>query len=321
VEGNVTATREPPAPTDRDARRLVVGAAVIAVALLAIAGLVLTPRACKEPSTIGTPGNPLRLLLSPDHATAELGPRLAAALAVRSGLTIEVTVPAGEAEALNAAPLADVGLLPVFAYLLVHQEYRVEAGLQVLRGDGARSFAGVLLVGGDDPADGLAALAGRPVAYVGSTSTTGFLLAARTLADAGVRVEPVFVGSHAAALEALRAGRVAAAATYDDGDRTGVRVLARTGEVPNEPIFFSRRVPAPTRTRLAAALAELAATPDGAALLADLGGITGFAPVTDRDYAPVRELLAATQRTLLDVVPQARPMIERHRLAPGLAAP
>ena len=117
------------------------------------------------------------------------------------------------------------------------------------------------------------------------------------------------------------AGEVAAAATYDGVPRAGLRVLVRTGAVPNEPVFFHPRVPAATRDRISAALIGLAATPEGAELLRATGGITGFVPASDVDYETVSALLAATQRRLVDVVPDGWRLVDRNRLPPGNMGP
>ena len=306
-------------PRPAFARRMVIAAAAIAAGAVAL-GVVIASRG---PTTAGAKGDPFVLMVSPGHGTPESAARLGAALSASTGLAVEVRRAESAAEAIDTAGTAsvDAALLPVFEYLLLRQEHGVEARLQVLRDGGARSYHGVLLVREGAGIDELADLAGKKVAYVDPASTTGFLLPARHLAAAGVAVEPVFTGSHDASLAELAAGRVDAAATYEDAPPPGLTRLAGTGEVPNEPVFFDPRVPAATRDRVIAALVDLAATPEGRALLAETGGITGFAPVADGDYQPVRDLLADTQKSLQDVVPGAWRLVERNRLSPGDLGP
>lgn len=301
------------------ARRIVIVAAVIAAASVALGFVV----AMKDPGTTGGKRDPFVLMISPGHGTPESAQRLAAALSAKAGLAVEVRRAADTAEAIETAGTAsvDAALLPLFEYLLLRQEYGVEARLQVLRDDGARSFAGVLLVRADAGIDDVRDLAGQKVAYVDPASTTGFLLAARYLADAGVTVEPVFTGSHDAAVAALTAGTVAAAATYDDAPRPGLRKLAGTGDVPNEPVFFHPRVAGAARDKVIAALVDLSVTPEGKQLLAETGAITGFASVTDADYAAVHDLLAATQKRLADLVPGAWWLVEHNRRSPSEFGP
>lgn len=280
--------------------------------LLLVAALVLSGAACqRDRSSTGTPGNPFTIVVSRAHATPETGRELETALSGRSGLTVRVRVEAPGADAVGAAGMqgADAGLLPIFEYLLARQEFGVRAGLQVLRGDASR-YSGVLVVKEGAAIRTLADLKGRKVAFVDRTSTAGYLLPLRALAQAGVEVTPVFSGSHEGAMAALAAGEVDAAATFGEA-RTGLRVLAETGTVPNEPVFFSAAVLPEAREKVTRALVDFAATPEGRALFEQLGGITGFAPVIDGAYDEVHDLLGNIDRSVADLVPGGRHLVDR----------
>jgi ABC-type phosphate/phosphonate transport system substrate-binding protein len=80
-------------------------------------------------------------------------------------------------------------------------------------------------------------------------------------------------------------------------------------------------VPAAIRDKIIAALVELSASDEGRAILRDTGDLTGFAPVSDADYATVHDLLAATQRDLADLVPGAWRLVDRNRVSPGNLGP
>jgi ABC-type phosphate/phosphonate transport system substrate-binding protein len=306
-------------PRPAFARRISIAAAAFAVAAIVL-GVVVASRGARS---TGATRDPFVLVLSPGHATPDAARRLGEALSSATGLAVEVRRAADGEEAIATAGTAsvDAGLLPIFEYLLVRQEFGVEARLQVLREGGAHGYTGMLLARADGGIDALADLAGRRVAFVDRASTTGFLLPARLLAAAGVTVEPVFAGDHEAAVRALLDGGVAAAATYDRPPPPGLRRLATTGQVPNEPVFFHPRVPRATREKVAAALVALSSTDPGRALLAETGGVTGFAPIADADYAEVRDLLAATQHDLADVVPGAWRLLDRARAWPGNLGP
>ncbi|MBZ0233471.1 MAG: phosphate/phosphite/phosphonate ABC transporter substrate-binding protein, partial [Deltaproteobacteria bacterium] len=136
---------------------------------------------------------------------------------------------------LAGTPAVDGGVLPILDYLLAQQEYGVQASLQLLRGrTGSHDVSAVIVVQASSPLTTVEQLAGKPVAFVERSSTTGYLLAARLLQERKVTVQPVFTGDHAASLAQLEAGKVAAAATFA-ADRPGTRVLAEAGTVPNEP--------------------------------------------------------------------------------------
>ncbi len=286
-------------------------AVLIVVGLLATAAVLFALGRGRRDGA-GSRGNPVVLILSPSHGDASVAARLGAALSTSSGLTIEVRSARTRAEAVAATGLASVdgGILPIFDYLLAHQEFGVRAGLQLVRGDGERATAGVILVRDDSPITALTQLAGQPIAFVDRSSTTGYLLAARLLQEQRIDVRPVFTGDHVASLSQLTAGTVAAAATYRH-QRAGLRVIAAAGTVPNEPLFFHPRLPDATRDRILAAFVGLATTTDGRALLGQLAEATGVAPIDDAAYGEVNDLLAATRQRLVDLVPEGRRLVER----------
>src|SRR5688500_5977528 len=184
-------------PTERTSRRWVLVAAVIAA--LAVAGVVLVARARRDDASIGRqPGAPLVIVLSPDHGRAlssERRERLAQLIGDEADLVIEVRVAASPLDAIEAfAGAGDVGLLNLFEYLLARKEYRVEAGLRVVR-EGGSTYAGELVVPAGSAVQAPADLAGRPVAYVTPYSSSGFVFPASLLARGGVAVEAVFAGS------------------------------------------------------------------------------------------------------------------------------
>jgi phosphonate transport system substrate-binding protein len=260
----------------------------------------------RDPDRAGTPDNPLVLLLAPTHAApAEALSHMAEFLTREVGLTVSVQVAPSEEAAIAAAAnrSADAWLMPLFAYLYCQEEYGVEAALQVLRGAGERTYRGVIVTRADGPGD-LAALTGRRIAYVDPHSTSGFIYPAALLADAGATPVAEFAGTHAAVLEALRAGRVEAAATHEHAveGAPDLRVLATTPEIPNEPVFVRRDLAADTRERLQRALLAYAATDEGKRTLAETGDLTGLAEHTDAAWWKVKETVRAADRLPQDLV-------------------
>lgn len=260
----------------------------------------------RDLDTVGAPDNPFVLLLSPTYdAAAERLAALSTLVSDAAGFAVSVRR-ANDAEAAIIAAgttRADGWLLPVFDYLFCQHEYRAEAGLQVLREGGARTYHGEIFVRSDSGITAPSGLSGRRVAFVDAYSTSGFLYPARLLVDAQATVVPVFAGSHGATLEAVKSGQADAAATYAQAPPPGLRVVARTAEIPNEPVFFRPGVSSDLRRRFSDALVQVAAGPRGRELLGALGGITGFAPATDGDYAGVRREIEAASKELQDLVP------------------
>jgi len=301
-------------------RRAKIGAFVVGGALLAltVVVLVMVVGKMRDRDTVGSQDNPFVLVLSPSYeASPEALARLSALLGDEVGMRVEVRrAPDAKTAILDAGHgKADATLMPLFDYLFCHREYGLEAAARVLRGVGEGVYHGEILVRADGGVDSLGALAGKRVAFADRYSTSGFLYPARALVDAGADVVPVFAGSHAAALAALEAGQVDAAASYAHGSVPGLRVLARTSDIPNEPLAFPAAVPPELRRRFVDALTRVAADPRGRELLGALGGITGFAPATDADYAAVTREIEATSNQLQALVPGGWAMYTDNRRA------
>lgn len=292
-------------------------AAVVAILLLGVVTVAARAMVGRRERAVGSPGAPLVLVLSPDHAQ-HLAPADRASLAVllrrESGLAVDVRVAESPLDAVEAfGTLADAGLLNIFEYALARKEHGVEAGMQVLRGDGATGYAGVIAVRADSGAADLAGLAGKRIAYVGPYSTSGFVFPAKILADAGVEVVAEFSGEHPGTLESLRSGATDAAATFEAAvaGETGLRVIARTDTIPNEPLVFRSGLLPEKRAALARALERLAADSEGARILAASADVTGFRPVTDREYAGVIAAIRAAGLSVYAVVPEGHDVASR----------
>lgn len=262
----------------------------------------------RSESRIGTAGTPLVVLVSPAHAPADADQLrvLEYLLSSQTGMSVVVQAAPSPVEAIElfGRRMADAGLLTLDEALLAKEEYGVEFGLQVLRGKGEKDYDGVILVQAKDKAKSVADLKGKPFGFTDPYSVSGFLLPVQHLQKAGVEVEREFLGGHAKALQALLEGGVAAVATYEDAAKAkGVRVLARTGTVPNEPVAFRRGLRIEKREALMKALKLLPESDEGRKALLAAAGITGFGPVEDGAYRMVHERLQEAEKTVYDLVP------------------
>ncbi len=293
--------------------------ALVPAVLFALAiAFFLVSRARKE-AAAGKPGTPIVFVLSQQHG-ARLGPEerqaMAAHLQRESGLVVEVRVAPSSLDGIEGfARTADVGLLPLFEYLLAQKEYAVEARLQILRESGATTYAGEILVPANSTWRALADLQGKRFAYVDPYSTSGFVFPAKLLADAGIRVAPEFAGSHEEVIARLTDGRVDAGATYAGAAsrERGLRAIARTEAIPNEPLFFRRDLPPEKRDRLLAAMQSFARTKEGQAILRRMGGVTGFRDIENAHYHPVLAALRAAGKSVYEVVPDGIRIESRQR--------
>jgi len=278
--------------------------AILLAWAMALAGCV-----GRNESKIGSSQEPLIVLLSPAHAPEAPEPlrALERSLSSRAGLSVVVRIASSPVDAIEqfGTRRADAGILTLDEFLLAREEYGVRALRQALRGQGAAQYDGVILVRSDSKAKGVRDLNGRKFAFVDPYSVSGFLLPARHLQQAGVAVEARFVGSHGRALAALLRGDVAAIATYADlaAGRRDVRVLTRTGTVPNEPLIFRSGLRPDKREALAAAFQDLAGDTQGRQALLAVADITGWGPVDGEAYRAVHELLRAAGKSVYDIVP------------------
>ncbi|MEZ4226428.1 MAG: PhnD/SsuA/transferrin family substrate-binding protein [Polyangiaceae bacterium] len=254
-------------------------------------------------------GRPLIIVLSPGHgADSSAVGKLEQLLreAAKREVVLRVGKSADEALRMATSAGTDAALLTLFEYLFARRLWQVQAALQVLRNGGKHDYAGEILVLKSGGATDLGALADQKIAYVDRYSTTGFLLAAKMLADKGVRVIPLFTGSHDAALEAVRRGQAAAAAAYAGAaDKfQDLHAIARTESVPNEPLFFRADIDKGRRESITAAWSAVAATPAGKAALASIAGIDGVEPIDDRAYEGAFHLIDQAGRSVQELVPR-----------------
>lgn len=281
---------------------------VLCAALLP--ALLLAGCSRRDEASVGTPANPLLVLLSPAHAPAE-----PAALAYiqdhlqkATGLSVKVEAAATPADAISrfGSDKADAGLVTLEGFLVAREEYGVVPGLQALRGSGLADYEGVLLARSDGGPKTLADLAGMKIGFVGPYSVSGFTLPVIYLEKAGVKAGREFSTGHDENVRKLLDGQVAAAATYarQAGKHKGLRVLAVTGRVPNEPVVFRAALAEAKREALKAAFVSLAATREGRKALGTVADITGFKPVSAEVYRPLHELLRAEGKSVYDLMPE-----------------
>lgn len=280
--------------------------------------LLLAGCSRRDEASVGTPANPLVVLLSPAHApaSADMLEFIRKHLEKESGLTVQLKAARSQGAAISAfdSGKTDVALLTLEEFLVAREEYGVRAGLQVLRGAGLSDYEGVILTRASGGAGSVAELAGGKVGFVGPYSVSGFTLPAIYLEEAGVKVLAQFVPGHEAVLKKLLDGEVLAAATYarQAQRKPGLKVLAVTGKVPNEPVVFRKGLSEEKAAALKAAFLSLGATREGRKALGAMADITGFKAVDEGVYRPLHELLRSEGKAVYDLVPEGW---EIHRLS------
>jgi len=285
-----------------------IGGGLIAVF---VAALLFAGCSFRKEATVGTPGNPLVVVFSPEHVPAGPGEQLifiSRYLSGRTGLTIEVKAASTSSDAIEmlGKGKADIGLLTTEEYLVAREEYGVQAALQVLRRGKEAQYEGVILAKTAGGPKNTAELAGVKFAFADPYSISGFFLPSVFLKKAGVKVEPVFAGSHEAAVKALVEERAAAAATYAAAasSRPGLRVIAVTGTSPNGPVAARRGLLPEKREAVMSALIALPGTPEGKRAIGAVADITGFRPVSEDIYRSTHELIRSAGKSVYDLVPE-----------------
>ncbi|HNT98178.1 MAG TPA: phosphate/phosphite/phosphonate ABC transporter substrate-binding protein [Elusimicrobiales bacterium] len=286
-------------------RSATVGFAAGLTAILFIAGC-----ARRDEATVGTPANPLVVVLSPAYdpaAAPGAQETLRKLLEAASGLSVQLRVAPTQAEAINSfsASRTDAALLRLEEYLVARQEFGVTPRLQALRAGGSADYDSVILVRADRPG-GLMDLAGARVGFVGPYSFSGFTLPSIYLRRSGGKVEaPVFATTHDENVARLERGEIDAAATYG---RQALRhkylkVLAVAGRVPNEPVVFRKNLDQAKREKLATAFLSLSDTKEGRKALGAMADITAFRAVDASVYKPVHDLIRAEGKAVYDLIP------------------
>lgn len=281
---------------------------VLALLSLFVLGGCFKPQSASQP--LGSEKNPLIMAFVPSTEAQNVlssGEQLAAALQKESGLYFKPSVATsyvGIVEAMGSGTV-HVGWLPPLAYVFAHDKNGDEAALKVVR-HGKATYRGMVVVMADSPAQTLADLKGKRVAFPDQASASGHLYPRALMLEQGVNpdtdfAETSFSGGHDSALLALLKCSADAACCYDDA-RTKLldagypdimektRVLAYTADIPADNVTLAAALPAELRAKISAGLSAVAASEDGKKILMDLYEIEGLEAATDADYDPVRKM-------------------------------
>ena len=276
----------------------------------ALPALLLAGCSRRDEATVGTPANPLVVVISPAHYPAGGAQALdfiKKSLEAATAMTVEVKAAKTPGETIKMFDMgkADAGLVTLEEYLVAREEYGVHAPLQALRGDGLTEYEAAILTRAKDGITDVKELAGKKFGVTGPYSFSGFTLPCIYLTKAGIKPERVVSASHDENIERLLKGDFPAAASFAGQvtHHAGLKVLAVTGRVPNEPLIVRRSLAADKRTLLVSAFLALGDTSEGRKALAAFADITGFRPVDESVYKPVHDLLLKEGHSVYDLVP------------------
>jgi len=269
---------------------------------------------CQAEPPLGSAERPIVMGFVPSVETGQLletTTALTKLLEEETGYEIEPYIPtdyAAVVEGLGAGKV-DVAQLSAVAYVLAHDKYGAETILVTIR-KGRTDYRGQIIVRADSDIRSLDDLKGKSFAFVDPTSASGHIYPKAFLIQEGYDPdtffgETVFAGGHDRVIVAVMDGTVEAGAIYDGArDLPAIRemypdlmedtrVIAETRSIPLDTIVVRKGLPSEMVRKIKEAFLAVAATDEGAALLADPYGIDGYLPSRDSDYDPVREAARA----------------------------
>ncbi len=152
----------------------------------------------------------------------------------------------------------------------------------------------------------LADVAGKKVAYVSESSTSGYLFPALELLNIGIDpqtdITPIFAGSHDAAVTAVLNGDADVGLSFDDARRNireeepdvgeKVVVFSITGEIPNDVVAVRSELPETLKTAIYDTVEAYLATDEGEAIFDEIYSWTDIRPATESDFDIVRQAAA-----------------------------
>jgi phosphonate transport system substrate-binding protein len=195
-------------------RKLMVLAAAAALAMGAVVPAALAQDA------LGSEANPIQVFFVPSVEAQVIvngGEVMAAALEEATGLNFEVSVPtsyASTVEAMCAAPDSSMGFIPAAGYVIASDRCGVEVSAAAVR-RGWNVYWAAYIVRRDSDIYTFGDLEGRSWAYPDAGSTSGYVVPAVELNNAGITAgEQVEAGGHNQVVQAVYSGEVDFGTTF-----------------------------------------------------------------------------------------------------------
>ncbi len=289
-----------------------VRAALALILFFSCTALAASPSAEKKPVKLGI--SPAYGPEQAQKAKALIEPYLTAALG--SPVTVVVLPGYEELSDALASGAVDLAWITPLAFVRASQKNAyVQALSKAMRsGDGGLNYRSVFAVKTDSPIKTLADLKGKRVAWVNKLSASGYLFPRELLRKEShdpdkFFASEAFAGDHPAACKLVRDGKADVVATFASGTAdatalkadgcadappvTDFRVIASTGNLPNEVIAASSDFPSPRVNDVLGTFGRMGKTEAGKKLLAEAFRCNGWGVAVDGDFEPVIELLNA----------------------------
>lgn len=247
------------------------------IALIGFLGLV-SPAIAQ----VGSPGQPLRVVLIPADGGTEDGTKadyqpIFSAVSGMTGLKFDIRVGQSYGAVVEAmcSGSADIAFVGPVTYIQANQRHCADL-LAVAVEKGQSIYYAGIFAKANSPIKSLKDLKGKRMAFGDINSTSSFVFPVTMIMDAGL--DPVhdlaairLTGSHANSLAALVQGQVdASALSFDSFDKameqkavdpSTIRVVAKSMAIPYPPIVMNTKLPPALKDKLRRAFAAVDKAP------------------------------------------------------------
>ncbi|HEY8269929.1 MAG TPA: phosphate/phosphite/phosphonate ABC transporter substrate-binding protein [Pseudobdellovibrionaceae bacterium] len=299
--------------------------------LVVLTSAVILAACTGKKAELGTAENPIKIHFVPsvDAKVIEDGSKLFKAfLEKNTPYKYEISMPQSFVAVVEAfgTKRADVAAINTFGYVLAHDKYGAEARMTVIR-HGFSTYQSQFIAKADGPIKSIADLAGKKVAFVDPSSTSGYLLPLKTLKTKKIEPkETVFAMKHDSVVSMIYQGQVDGGATFyspPSKDEKGneqledarrlvltqypdvekkIKILELSEPIPNDPIIFRKDMPEEIKAKVVDAIFAFVSTPEGKDAFNKIYGVTEFKKSTDADYEPVRKMLNELGKNAADLM-------------------
>lgn len=268
---------------------------------------------------LGSRSNPVRFYFTPSGDTKRIATNardFLAYLEKETGYFFESAIPTSFISVYEAfgSKKADIAAgLSAFAYLMVHEKYRADALLRIVRDNGETTYRGQFISRVGSGIDKIEDIQGHSIAFVDASSTSGYLLPKAMLKTMGIKPsEEVFGMTHENVVTMVYQKQVDAGATYSSPPHpvTGqiydarmrvlpqfpdvaskVKIIGYTKDIPNDPFIFSRAMSKKMKDKIITSILKFVATDTGKKIIYDTYDIVNLIPTKDSDYDGLRKML------------------------------
>lgn len=283
--------------------------------LFAVVSFALITACTSKKAELGTAENPVKLYFTPSvdaKVIEDNSKTLKAYLEANTPYKFEVVIPQSYVAVVESfgTKRADIAAINTFGYLLANEKYGAEARLTVLR-HGSATYQSQFIAKEGSSIKSIADLKGKKVAFVDSSSISGYLLPMKILKEKGIEPsETVFASKHDNVVSMIYQGQVDAGATFYSPPADGeiqdarrlvktqypdvekkVKIIDLTESIPNDPIIFRKELTEEMKTKVIETFQKFIATPEGKDAFKKIYGVDDLKVATDKDYDGVRAMM------------------------------